>query len=179
MMKKAISVALVSGSVLFGSTYIVPQGYDNMVNTSKSQAYSMINQSTAKLSGNSYSLGGQSVQYRCVSVPKITCRSATPEITANVSEASLRNPNTENLMMTFQLDLRIEDDGDDWLVCGAGYGGQTWDESTLTSREVNGETELTYEYKPNANSEEYLYFTSVANNSNSSFMTVSYSQYCK
>lgn len=178
MLKKIIS-ASVAVSSLFAGVYIVPQEYDNMVNASKSQGFGVITQSTSQLSGNSYTIGGQSVQFRCLVVPKISCTSATPQINANISESSLKRPSTEELVSTFQTDLRVESDTSNWYLCGAGYGGQTWDDSNLTSKTVAGQTQVTYSYTPNSKGEQYYYFTNLSNASTQSYLTVTYNQVCQ
>jgi len=180
-MKKSLLISLLSIS-LFAGVYVVPQEYDNMVASTRSKGFGVITQATSNLSGNSYTIGGQSnVRFRCLVVPKIDCRASVPEINANISEVSLKRPTTEELVMSFQVDLRVEDDAatNNWWLCGGGYGGQVWDDSNLTSQDVAGVTEITYSYTPNANVEEYFYFTDISNSSTQSYMTITYSQVCK
>jgi len=179
-MKKIIGFCgLFLSASLSAGVYIVPQSYDNISNAAKSSAYGVIKQATSQLSSNSYTIGGQSVKYRCLVVPKIKCTAATAEISANISESSLKEPGTESLVTTFQTDLRIEDDAINWYVCSAGYGGQVWDDSKLESTVVAGNTQLKYTYKPNSKAIEYFYFTNKSNSSADSFIAISYSQSCK
>jgi hypothetical protein len=175
-------MVLLAASILFGGVYVVPQGYDNMVSSANSKGFAILTQTVAQLSGNSYTIGGLAgVRYRCVPIPKIQCTAATPEINANISESVLKRPSTGELLLTFQTDMRIEDDvaGNRWLVCGAGYGGQVWDDSVMTSTTIAGNTTINYSYTPNANTEEYRYFTNIANASTTSYMTFTYEQVCR
>lgn len=177
-MKKMLnSFVLFIAVVLQGAVYIVPQEYDNMLNATKSSGYGLITQ-TSVLSGNTYTIGGRDSNFRCLKVPKISCVASTPDISANISEASLRSPNTESLLDTFQLDLRIEEDANSFYLCGGGYGGQVYDTSTLTSTTVSGDKKLTYTYIPNSQSKEFYYFTDQANASTTSYISVSYHQMC-
>jgi len=176
--RKILSLAAMS-SVLFSGVYVVPQEYDNVVSSVKSKSFGVITQATATLSTNTYTIGGQNVKFRCLSVPKINCTAATPQVNANISESSLKRPSDESLLETFQLDIRVEEDANNWYLCGAGYGGQVWDDSTLTSTTVGSTTNVTYTYKPNSKKEEYYYFTDLANSSAQSYLTVTYSQMCQ
>ena len=173
-----ISVVLVSSALVAG-VYIVPQEYDNMVLSTKSKSYGVITQATADMSNNSYTIGDKSVKFRCLKVPKLSCTAATPQINANISEVSLKRPSSEDLMTTFQTDLRIEEDATNWYLCGGGYGGQVYDDSTLTSTNASGNTILNYKYVPNSKAEEYWYFTDQANASTKSYMSITYSQVCQ
>jgi len=180
--KTGISSLLIFGVVvsnLSAGVYVVPQEYDNLTKSVKSSAFGVINQATSNMSNNKYTIGGSSQNYRCLKVEKIKCVSTTPSISANISEASLKRPSSGELLSTYQLDLRVEDDATYWYLCGAGYGGQMWDDSTLTSKKVGSSTEITYTYNPNAKGEDYLYFTDVAIDSDSSFLSISYHQTCK
>ncbi len=182
MIKKILLSSILSSATLFAGVYLVPQEYDNMVNSTRSESFGVISQSTANMSGNSYVLGGTAVNFRCLRVSKINCTAATPQINANISETSLKRPSTEELLLTFQTDLRIEEDTatNEWLLCGGAYGGQVWDDSSLSSTDDgSGNIELTYSYTPNSKSEEYWYFTNVANASNQSYLSVTYNQVCQ
>jgi hypothetical protein len=179
MMIKKIFILAVLVEFLFAGVYIVPQEYDNMIASSKSSSYGIITQATVDLSGNSYTIGGKSVRFKCLKIPKISCVAAAPNINANISETSLKRPTTEELLLTFQTDIRIEEDATNWYVCGAAYGGQIWDDSSLSSATTAAGTEITYTYVPNSKSEEYHYFTNQANASTQSYLTVSYDQICQ
>lgn len=180
-MLKKILLSSVAATSVFGGMYLVPQEYDNMVMSTKSESFGLITQAVATMSNNTYVIGGKNVQMRCLTVPKLNCTAAVPQINANISEISLKRPGTEELVQTFQVDLRIEEDANNWYLCGGAYGGMVWDDSQMTTSQdpVTGDTQLSYKYEPNTKLEEYYYFTNQANTSVQSYMAITYNQVCQ
>ena len=178
MFKMAAVAALVTSG--FAGVYITPKDYDNMYLSNQSESYGIINQATADLSGNSYTIGGIPRQYRCLVVPKIKCAAAVPEVIAAVSETSLRHPAVDEIVDVFTTDIRIEEAADDFFVCAAAYGGVVYDRSEISShQDASGNTVIDYSYEPLVQSEQFWYFTDVANASNTSYMTIEYRQVCR
>lgn len=182
---RSLLITAILSSAIFGGFYIVPQEYDNMRNASTSGGFAIINNTTPTLSNNSYTIGGKVVKFRCSQVTKIACKASNAEINAYLSEYSLKRPTTEDLLMAFQVDLRIEEDSTNWYLCGGAYGGQVWDDANLTSTENKDSsgkvisTTINFSYTPNVNTEEYWYFTDQSNTSTQSYMTISYHQQCR
>jgi len=154
--------------------YIVPYEYDNMVQSVKSHGYGVITQSSA-LSTTTWNIGGNAVRYRCLSIPKISCSSATAVPSANVSEKVLTKPNAvvANQKAVFPLiyDLRYEDAGANWNICGAAIGGVMYDNIDYSGGQLT--------YTPNQYSETYVYFTDIAITNSTAYMTFTYHQTCQ
>lgn len=94
---------------------------------------------------------------------------------ANVSEVSLRDPTSNESLNVYNTDIRVEDAGTSYNICGAAYGGITFDSFNMS---VAGTT-LNYSYQGNVNIRAFPYFTSVGNSSSTSYMTVEYRQVCR
>ncbi|OGS70701.1 MAG: hypothetical protein A3F91_09310 [Flavobacteria bacterium RIFCSPLOWO2_12_FULL_35_11] len=156
--------------ILDAADYLVPYEYDNMLQSVKSQGYGVITPASGVGSTN-YTINGVSAQYQCLAdIPKISCRSATNVIYANVSEVILLH-SLGGIVHNFGTDLRTEDGGSFWRVCGAAVGGLLSD--TL---EMDGNTVV---YTPNSVKLVQNYFTNSAVTPAGSYMAVSYQQICK
>jgi hypothetical protein len=181
------SVVVVSSEA---ASYAVPQGYDNIINAQNSLAYGVLTNASASVSGNFYVIGGESVRYKCLVVPKIVCRGSAvdPLISAVVSEISLRDPVSDENLPVFNSDVRIEKDAvgtGNFYVCAAAYGGITFDEFTMSSASGS----LSYIYKGNINLRSFVYFsnkaasTVPANHSGSgsagSYISIEHKQVCQ
>jgi hypothetical protein len=179
MIKKTLIIASLAMEILAG-VYVVPQGYDNLQNSVNSKGSVVITNSTPTFSGNFYTLGGRSLRYRCAVIPKINCVAGTLSMEVGIDSHSLKRAPLEELLMTFQIDDRVEEDTANYYVCGGAYGGQVWDESLLTStQEADGSTNINYSYTPNKEMEELFFFTSEPNGSTNSFMIINHSQICR
>lgn len=173
---KAIAFSLACALPVSAASYMVPQTYDNMHNASQSFQYGVIKQSTPTMSSVGYTIGGSAANYRCLVVPKITCRSSPGvNLSAAVSEVSLRDPDSNEQLHVFVADMRIEEDAGNFYLCGAAYGGVMFDDFTMSSSGSN----LSYDYKANVNLRAFQYFTSTANASTTSYMTVQFNQTCQ
>lgn len=154
--------------------YIVPYEYDNMLQSVKSHGYGVINQSSP-LSSSVWNIGGTNVQYRCLSVAKISCSSATPVIIPNRSELLLTKPDpviaNQKAVSVLIEDIRFEDAGANWNVCGAAVGGVMYGGISYSG----GVSTFT----PDQYSETYLYFTNIAITNSTSYMSLTYSQVCQ
>lgn len=172
---KAIFITTLSVlSMASGADYLVPYGYDNMLQSVNSQGYGVITNSSA-LGTATYNIGGSNVQYRCLTIPKISCRSATAYLYANVSELVLTKPDAvvanQKAMTAYISDIRSEDAGTNWRLCGGAVGGEMYDGVTTSAGNIV--------YTPNQYSNVYPYFTSLANISTTSYMAVTYNQVCQ
>lgn len=154
--------------------YIVPYEYDNMLQSVKSHGYGVIKQSLP-LSTTTWNIGGNAVHYRCLSVPKISCSSSSPVPIANVSEPVLTKPDAvvANQTAVFPLltDIRYEDAGTNWNICGAAIGGTMYDNIDYSGGQLT--------YTPNQYSETYVYFTDIAITNSTAYMTLTYHQVCQ
>ncbi len=174
-MKKVV-IGVVISSCLFSGVYLVPQEYDNLLIASRSHSYGVITNQTKEFSAIKYVIGGKEIYYRCLVVPKINCIASIADINANISESSLKDK-SENLVNTFQIDLRLEDNANNWFICGAGYGGKSSHETEIETTDLNdGSFNLQTKYFPKK--EGNYYFTNIENTSKKSYMMVTYSQTC-
>lgn len=183
MKKNIIAFALLL-SVAFGSNYITPAEWDNILASQRSAAYSKIDNTTAGAiySGNSYVLGGQTVFYKCIKVPKITCRASSPEIVASISETLIKSGGFS--VMVWASNLRIEEDATNWYVCGGAYGGVTADKSVMTSDTSNPAVlKLDYTYEANYYVDAFYGFTkpkgSLKRGDTDSAMFIKHQQICR
>lgn len=98
---------------------------------------------------------------------------------ASISEINLKHPSSGEAVNTYGSDLRLEQDAGatgNFYICGAAYGGMTYDELTMSIAGAN----LTYDYKGNNQVQAYRFFT----NDNPegvvrSYMSVVYHQVCQ
>lgn len=178
------SMGLLVFMQLQAATYIVPNTYDNMVNSVASQQYGVIKQANATLTTNVYTIGGVSAKYRCLSpVQKITCRAGARSINVVMSEAVLKDPTSNEILNNYATDVRVEEDVNSYYICGAAYAGMTYDDFSMSSDATTGA--ITYEYKGNVKVRGFVYFTDVGNaftpasTSVGSYMTVQYQQICR
>lgn len=182
-MTKALFLAPFLLIALFGDSYVTPAEYDNLREGHRSAGYGVLTNTTGSLSANSYVIGGQTVKYRCLVVPKIDCRAAVPSIIPNVSEVSVREESTNEVVNVYTTDVRVEDTANDWYLCGAAYAGATADHFEMTSGKdpATGDPVIHYEYKPNEYLETWFAFTNYSGNkgNNSSYMAISYKQVCR
>jgi len=186
-MKKSIHfslIAIVLPILASADTYIVPAEFDNIREAQKSTGYDVIYNTTATFSANNYVLGGQSLKYRCLVIPKIVCRAASPALIPSIAETSLRLSAAKNVVPVYTANFRIEDDGGaNWHLCAAAYGGITADKSELTSSiDGLGNTVINYVYEPNHPSQSILaYFcTDNANRGDdSSYIAMRWKQVCR
>jgi hypothetical protein len=146
------------------------------------------------LSSNSYTIGGVSVKYRCIVVPKITCRSSSvdPIIVATTSEVNAQDPVSNENLQIYNSDIRIEADNPgtgtgNFYVCGAVYAGISFDDFSIGTDAAT--SSITYSYKGNALLRSFVYFSDLAASTNptnksgtgsaGSYMTIEHHQYCK
>lgn len=196
-MKRFLVLAFLVASFCLSAqaaVYAVPQTYDNIVNGQKSSTYSVINNNTSVLSSNSYTIGGVSVKYRCIVVPKITCRSSSvdPIIVATTSEVNAQDPVSNENLQIYNSDIRIEADNPgtgtgNFYVCGAVYAGISFDDFSIGTDAAT--SSITYSYKGNALLRSFVYFSDLAASTNptnksgtgsaGSYMTIEHHQYCK
>jgi len=192
MKKIIISTALVLSS-LHSAEYIIPPEWDNTLNSVNSKAEVLITNLLTQLSTNSYLVAGKSRRYKCVRIPKIRCANGyTPDIQANIKQnPALRDSLTDKLISTFSVDIRTENAGTQWNVCGSATGSIIWDKSTLSQNATT--KDLTYIYIPNNDQFNYYYFTNATGNtisasginggsikgSNNSYMIIETEQVCK
>jgi hypothetical protein len=177
--KYLIAVFVCYGSVAAG-TYIVPKEYDNVYNSNKSKKFALISNKLTTLSSATKTLAGKDVHYRCVSVSKIDCRAATPDVTAVVSDVVLMKPGSDEIVPIYATDLLVEDAGNSWRICGAAIGAIVWDDAKLHETKTKTGKKITLTYKPLVNNETYRFFTDDANRgSDKSYMTIELQQVCK
>ena len=173
-MRKILSVGLLLTISLYAAEYLVPYNYDNTVQSVNSQGYDVITQASI-LSTNQWNLGGTNHNYRCIVIPKITCRNASPVLYANVSELILTKPDpvvaNQKALFPFISDIRYEDAGANWHLCGAAIGGTMYDNVTYSGGQIT--------YTPNAYSETFAFFTDTAITNSTAYMAVGYNQVCK
>lgn len=154
--------------------YILPSNYDNIVNSVQSVGYGVITQSSAA-STTSWNIGGTSRKYRCLTIPKIACSAATPVLYANVSELVLTKPDAvvanQTAMFAFMSDIRSEDAGASWHLCGAAIGGEMYDNVTYSGGQIT--------YTPNQYSNTYTFFTDAVITNSTAYMALSYNQVCQ
>ncbi|MBD3822924.1 MAG: hypothetical protein IE916_00245 [Epsilonproteobacteria bacterium] len=179
MRNKLMVVGVLLSSILGASNYLTPAEYDNIVLSQRSAGYELISNATPTLSANSYQIGGETVNYRCIVVPKIDCRATTPDLIANISEVGVKVGG--KTVPVYAANLRVEVDADNWYICGGAFAGVTADESTLTSTtNASGETEITHVYTPNKFIDAYYAFTShVKTGDADSFMFIKHKQVCR
>ena len=174
LLKKFLLSALSISTIAYAAEYLVPYGYDNMLNSSKSQGYGVIQQSST-LSTTLWNIGGTNRNYRCLVIPKISCRAASPVLYANVSELVLTKPDgttsNQKAMFPFIYDIRYETSGTNWNLCGAAIGGEMYDNVAYSGGQIT--------YTPNQYSNTYSYFTDVAITNTTAYMTLTYNQVCE
>ena len=186
-MKILKKIALLSALItpLLPGVYAVPAEFDNFRLGHLSTTYGIITGTTPGTSANLYTLGGQTVRYRCLVVPKIQCVASTATIVPTLSEVSVRHNTTGEVLSLWSADIRIEDGGTQWFVCGAAYAGERSDDSTLTKVDnADGSVSLQYTYEPNINHYDVIAFaTTIPGGFNSaatsSYMTVQHRQICR
>lgn len=173
-LKKIAALFLLVAFNSQAAEYIVPSNYDNIVNSVQSVGYGVITQSST-LSTTSWNIGGTSRKYRCLTIPKISCTAATPVLYANVSELVLTKPDAvvanQKAMFAFMSDIRSEDAGANWRLCGAAIGGEMYDNVAYSGGQVT--------YTPNQYSNTYTFFTDAAITNSTAYMALSYNQVCQ
>ncbi|MCL4432149.1 MAG: hypothetical protein M1300_07505 [Epsilonproteobacteria bacterium] len=173
-LKKLLIAILAISPMAFGAEYLIPYDYDNMVQSVKSQGYGVISQ-TSTLSTTQWNIGGTNRNYRCLTIPKISCSAATTVLYANVSELVLTKPDgtvsNQKAMFPFIYDIRYEDAGTNWRLCGAAIGGEMYDNVAYSGGQIT--------YTPNQYSNTYTYFTNVAITNSTAYMTLTYNQVCQ
>lgn len=182
MKKKLLGIigsAIAASSLIAGGVYLVPNSYDNLVLSNASEGYAVITNGTTTLSNNSYALGGVSVKYRCIKVPKIECAASTPELQVSVSEVSLRD-SSGYVVDTWAYDVRVEDDAQNWYICAGAYGGLTKDKVWLET-DANGNVRANYQAHADFLIENTYFCSgnSKCSNDNQSYLTVKYLQVCR
>lgn len=167
-------LALFATLNMHAAEYILPSNYDNIVNSVQSVGYGVITQAST-LSTTSWNIGGTSRKYRCLTIPKITCSAATPVLYANVSELVLTKPDAvvanQKAMFAFMSDIRSEDAGANWRLCGAAIGGEMYDNVTYSGGQIT--------YTPNQYSNTYAFFTDAVITNSTAYMALSYNQVCQ
>ena len=184
MMKKIISIFILLVTAVLGSNYITPAEWDNILASQRSATYSKIDNTTAGAiySGNSYTLGGKSVRYKCIKVPKITCRASSPDIVAGISETMIKSGGFS--VMVWAANLRIEEDATNWYICGGAYGGVTADKSVMSSDTSDPTVlKLDYTYEANFYVDAFYGFTkpsgSLQRGDSDSAMFIKHQQICR
>lgn len=198
MIKKILFLSLIAVEYINAASYIVPLEYDNIRLSVKSSGYGIITGATSTLSTNNYTIGGKSVKYRCITVPKIRCATGLATITPSLSEVSIRETTNSEVVTVWSADIRVEEDTSantgNWFICGAAYGGEMSDNSVVTVvPQADGSRNLTYKYEPNINRYDIFAFVDtvptypatpgaiVTSNAAdaTSYMTVEYRQVCR
>jgi len=177
---KILVIFFLASSFLLGAEYIIPPEYDNLINSAESSQKVLISNGSS-IGGQTRSIGGRSVRYKCVTLPKILCRGSSATMSISISEVSLRDT-TNKLVTTFATDAYVENGtgGNSWNVCGGAVGGMLWDDSTLVATKIGNDTRLTYSYTPNANQLIYHFFTNLGSSGgNGSYMTIYTKQFCQ
>lgn len=172
--KSVLLIALCLSSLGQAAEYLIPYDYDNIVQSVKSKGYGVITQAST-LSTTQWNIGGTNRNYRCLTIPKITCSAANPVLYANVSELILTKPDpviaNQKAMIPFIYDIRYEDVGTDWQLCGAAIGGEMYDNVTYSGGQIT--------YTPNQYSNTYAYFTDLLITNSTAYMALTYSQVCQ
>lgn len=172
--KLNITALLLLSTALSAAEYLIPYEYDNMVQSVKSQGYGVITQASTQ-STSQWNIGGNLRNYKCLTIPKISCSAATPVLYANVSELILTKPDAtvsnQKAMVPFIYDIRYEDAGTNWRLCGAAIGGEMYDNVTYSGGQIT--------YTPNQYSNTYTYFTNVAITNTTAYMALTYNQVCQ
>jgi len=179
-MKKIIIASLgILGFGYAGSTYVVPAEYDNLRESVKSTGYFVVTNTSGHYSSRTFKIGGKNLRYRCMSVPKITCRARTPQIYATISEVSGKAGGNKSVPI-YSYDYRIIDRGTNWDVCTAAYGGVLWDESKINSTSSGGKTTITHTYVPNKFGDFFWFLTNDASHGdNASYISIKHKQVCR
>lgn len=160
-MLKQIYISMLLVGLLHGAEFITPPEYDNMVNSIESDDPVLISNTSPLFSTGTRVLGGINTKYRCVTVPKIFCSARTPKIILNISDVSLRDSASNQVVNIYAQDTFSEDAGSSWRVCGGALGGVMWDDSTITvTTNASYVSTITHTYVPNANADTYWFFTS-------------------
>lgn len=169
VLKSLLGISLLVTS-LHAADYIVPYEYDNMLLSVKSQGYGVITPASG-VGSTVYAINGANTTYQCLAnIPKIACSTATTVIYANVSETILLH-STGGIVHNFGTDLRTEDGGTFWRVCGAAIGGLLSDDVVMDGNTVK--------YTPNSVKDVQNYFTGSVGTPVGSYMAVSYQQVCQ
>lgn len=161
----------------FGADYIVPTEYDNMQQSVKSNGYITISNSTpgtSTISKQILNSPSSTLKYKCVSIPKITCRNATTYINAQVSEIRLFSSGTYSgqPMMITGSDMYVEDATTQWKVCGAATG------AIPTGNLSQSGGTITYTALSSENLEWFFIYPQ-NNTDTNSYMTIFHTQSCR
>lgn len=191
-LSKLIGIGLLL-TPLFSGVYVVPAEFDNFRLGHLSSSYGILNSTSPGVSTNSYTLGGQTVRYRCLIVPKVDCVASTASIVPALSEVSVRHAGTGEVLSLWTADIRIEEDltttvaapAGSWYICGGAYAGERSDDSTMSLvNNADGSQSINYIYEPNINHYDAIAFsTTTPAGFNaphvSSYMTIRYKQICR
>ncbi len=159
---KYIFLGIIFSVISWGAEYIVPPEFDNTVLATESSQRILISNTTSPLlwSNGLRTIGGKTVRYRCVTIPKIQCRGKSARIVVNTSEISLRDKSVNKLVNIYTYDVIAESSGKtSWKVCGGAVGGTTWDNTSLTSYKSGADTILRFTYDENAVQDIAYFFT--------------------
>jgi len=170
-------------SSLLADYAIIPAEYDNIRETQQSTNQGEITNTSPTFSANTYKIGGQSLNFRCIVIPKIQCRASTPELIPSIVEKELRVGVNKNVVPVYSANYRIENGATDWYLCGAMYGGMTADISELnTTVDATGRTQIAYTYVPNDPSKNSMFWgltNSSQKGEDSSYMSFRWKQVCR
>jgi len=159
-------ISLLLPLTLLGAEYIMLPEYDNLANASFSKHEVLISNKSPFYSSKTYNLQGKSLRYRCVTIPKITCANGySPEVLARLKKAPvLKDSVHKEQIISYQIDIQTEDQGNSFAICGGAVGALSWDYSKYTKKTTSSGTTYTYKYIPLNKQVRYFFFTNISGN---------------